>query len=215
MEQSGVSLIWATPNADAMIADMARVSAPANVGKDATGLIAYLIRRKEWSPFEMADVCLSIRTTRDITRQILRHRSFKFQEFSQRYATVDVLPPAPLREARMQDTKNRQSSLPCADADLASWWQEQQQLVRDVTDSVYREALEKGLAKEQARAVLPEGLTPSHLYMKGEIRNWLHYCALRSGNGTQKEHQVIAEAAWGVLRQVVPACVAAWEAVNG
>ena len=206
-----VTLVWATPAADTMIADMARVSSPQNVGNDATRLISYLIRNSHWSPFEMAAMCVSIRTTRDIGRQILRHRSFKFQEQSQRYSSVAEFPDAPLREARLQDVANRQSSMRCDDVGLAGWWRVAQQRVLDEATSVYQEALAHGIAKEQARAVLPEGLTSSHLYMHGDLRSWLHYCALRRGNGTQREHQAIAEAAWTVLRQVAPACTAAWE----
>jgi thymidylate synthase (FAD) len=208
-----VSLVWATPNADSLIADMARVSSPQNVGKDATRLIEYLIRNSHWSPFEMAAMCVSIRTTRDIGRQILRHGiGFRFQEFSYRYSTTDALPAAPLREARLQDVANRQNSMRCDDVGLAGWWRVAQQRVLDEATAVYQEALAQGIAKEQARVVLPEGLTPSHLYMQGNIRSWLHYCALRRGNGTQAEHCAIADAAWDVLRQVAPACTAAWEA---
>ncbi len=215
MEQSGVSLVWATPSADAMIADMARVSAPANVGKEAAGLIAYLIRHKHWSPFEMSNVCMEVHAPRDIGRQILRHSSLRPQEFSQRYADVRILGKPYIREARMQDPKNRQNSLPCPDPDLVMWWEEEQMEVWNRAARAYTAALDRGLAKEVARIVLPEGMTPSKMYFNGNIRSWLHYCDVRKGNGTQKEHQVIAEAAWGVLRQVVPACVEAWEKVNG
>lgn len=210
-----VSLVWATPDADRLIADMARVSSPQNVGNDATRLISYLIRHRHWSPFEMTAMCVSIETTRDIGRQILRHRSFKFQEASQRYMDVRVLPAATLREARMQDAKNRQSSTPCGDDWTAAWWRAAQQAIHGEAERIYAEALSRGIAKEQARAVLPEGLTSSHLYMHGDIRSWLHYCALRRGPETQAEHRAIATAAWGLLRQVAPACVAAFDQAEG
>jgi thymidylate synthase (FAD) len=151
------------------------------------------VKNHHWSIFEMVSACFEITTTRDIARQILRHRSFSFQEFSQRYASVDALPTAPMREARMQDPVNRQNSIPCDDASLERWWDAaQKDVVADYT-YIYNLALSKGIAKEVARAVLPEGLTSSRMYMSGTLRSWMHFCKLRSGNGTQKECADIAQ----------------------
>jgi thymidylate synthase (FAD) len=152
-----------------------------------------MVKHQHWSPFEMVSACFEIDTTRDIARQILRHRSFSFQEFSQRYAAVSELPPVEPREARLQDTKNRQNSIEVEDEDLQDWWTRAQNEVDYFTKVTYADALHKGIAKEVARAVLPEGLTPTRMYMSGTIRSWMHYCQLRSGNGTQKEHQEIAK----------------------
>lgn len=188
-----VKYVWSTPNAEQLVADMARVSAPENVGKDATKLLTYLIKHQHWSPYEMVNMCVEINTTRDIARQLLRHRSFSFQEFSQRYAEVDKLPPAPLREARLQDTKNRQNSISVEDGALHDWWEHQQAVLRNNATNLYNEALGMGIAKEVARAVLPEGLTTSRMYMNGTLRSWIHFYQLRSGNGTQKETRAIAD----------------------
>ena len=188
-----VKYVWSTPNAEQLVADMARVSAPENTGKDASKLLAYLIKHQHWSPYEMVNMCVEINTTRDIARQLLRHRSFSFQEFSQRYAEVDKLPPAPLREARLQDTKNRQNSISVEDEALQDWWEQEQDLCVKNTQAIYQLALQKGIAKEVARAVLPEGLTTSKMYMNGTLRSWIHFYQLRSGNGTQKETRLIAE----------------------
>ncbi len=186
-------LIWVTPLAEQLVSDMARVSNPAHQGLPPGKLLGYCVRNHHWSIFEMVSACFEITTTRDIARQILRHRSFSFQEFSQRYATVDALPPAPLRESRMQDTTNRQNSIPSDDEELAEWWEAVQgDVVQDSLD-VYNLAIAKGLAKEVARAVLPEGLTSSRMYMSGTLRSWMHFCKLRSGNGTQKECADIAQ----------------------
>jgi thymidylate synthase (FAD) len=206
-------LIWVTPNADQLVAHMARVSAPQNQGNEATApkLINYLIKHQHWSPFEMANMCLEINTTRDIARQLLRHRTFTFQEFSQRYADVNELPEAPLREARLQDHKNRQSSIPTTDEVLSVWWKTAQDNIRASAETAYQIALEYGIAKEVARAVLPEGLTASRLYMNGTLRSWLHFCALRRGNGTQKETRELADEAWGILREACPSICEAWE----
>jgi thymidylate synthase (FAD) len=155
-------------------------------------LIKYLIRNKHFSPFEMANACLEIVTTRDIARQILRHRSFTFQEFSQRYAAVTD--EFVLREARLQDTKNRQNSLPVDGmTGLVTEWEERQKEVSDVAREMYEWALNNGIAKEQARAVLPEGMTLSRIYMNGTLRSWMHYIDTRTGNGTQREHMKIAQ----------------------
>lgn len=208
-----VKIVWATPEADNLVAYMARVSAPQNQNRHDTApkLIGYLIKHRHWSPFEMASMCLEIETTRDIGRQILRHRSFSFQEFSQRYASVDALPPASLREARLQDTKNRQNSTPSDDGELNHDWNERQKVVREKSLEVYEWALRHGIAKEVARAVLPEGLTMSRMYMVGNIRSWLHFCDLRRGNGTQKETREIADKAWEALRESCPMICEAWE----
>ncbi len=199
-----VKLIWATPNGEQLIADMARVSAPENQGNGGGKLIGYLVKNQHWSPFEMVNAVVEIETTRDIARQLLRHRSFSFQEFSQRYASVDKLPPAPLREARLQDTKNRQNSLPTADGYVTeSWTQLQEELVAHAAD-VYQRALGMGIAKEVARAVLPEGLTTSRMYMNGTLRSWMHFILLRSGNGTQKETRELVGGIKGLLEPLFP-----------
>lgn len=191
-------LIEECSTAEELIAYCARVSNPENQAnhQSAAGLLKYLYDHEHWSPFEMVDLTIGIETTRDIARQILRHRSFSFQEFSQRYAdSVDELGFV-LREARMQDEKNRQNSIETDDAELKRLWDiKQEQLIHEVT-LAYKWARENHIAKEQARAILPEGNTVSRLYMKGSIRSWIHYCALRSGNGTQKEHREIAQRAW-------------------
>lgn len=199
-----IKLVWTTPNGEQLIGDMARVSAPTNQGKDATKLLQYLIAHKHWSPLEMANVCFEINTTRDIARQLLRHRSFSFQEFSQRYAQVDALDEAPLREARLQDSKNRQNSIEVEDEYLQQWWLSAQCDVEFLANKVYKEALSKGIAKEVARAVLPEGLTMSRMYMNGSVRSWYHFCELRCGNGTQKETKQIADAILVELQQHYP-----------
>lgn len=199
-----VKLIWATPNAEQLISDMARVSNPANQGMPPGKLLAYLVRNKHWSPFEMVSACFQIETSRDIARQILRHRSFSFQEFSQRYASVDALPPAPPREARLQDDKNRQNSIETNDEALQHGWDAEQEYVRKAALYAYEWALANGIAKEQARAVLPEGLTASRMYMSGTIRSWLHFCQVRTDAGTQKEHREIAEQISAKMAELFP-----------
>ncbi len=187
-----------------LVAYCARVSNPANQANHETAprLLNYLVRNQHWSPFEMAHAVIEIQTTRDIARQILRHRSFSFQEFSQRYAAV--VDDAVIREARMQDTTNRQNSLAIEDDDMRKWWEYQQNEVAKKTGEVYAAALRMGIAKEVARAVLPEGLTPSRLYMSGSVRSWIHYIQLRAGNGTQKEHREIAVMCKLALLHVMP-----------
>ena len=187
-----------------LVAYCARVSNPANQANHETAprLLSYLVRNQHWSPFEMAHAVIEIQTTRDIARQILRHRSFSFQEFSQRYAEV-VADPV-LREARLQDTTNRQNSTESQDFALRAWWDDQQQWLAEQAVKVYQDALNQGIAKEVARAVLPEGLTPSHLYMSGSVRSWIHYIQLRTGNGTQKEHREIAAMCKLALLHVMP-----------
>ena len=190
------------------IAYVARVSNPQNQESHETAprLLRYLIKHKHWSPFEMAHVVMEITTTRDIARQMLRHRSFSFQEFSQRYADPTDLGFA-FRAARLQDDKNRQNSIVTDDPHLAAWWNEAQNTIAQAVGDVYAEAIERGIAKEQARAVLPEGMTVSKLYMAGSIRSWLHYCELRMGHGTQREHQQVARSAWGELVEAYPVLV--------
>lgn len=177
-----------------LIAYCARVSNPSNQLNKETSekLIKYLIKHKHYSPLEMVSACLEINTTRDIARQILRHRSFTFQEFSQRYADPTKDLGFVLREPRLQDTKNRQNSIENEDGDLVVAWFDQQKKVIDAAQEAYKWAIDNGIAKEQARAVLPEGNVISRLYMSGTLRSWIHYIDLRSGNGTQKEHMNIA-----------------------
>lgn len=169
----------------------ARVSNPTNQSNTSTNekLLAYLMKNNHWSPFEMVSICLEIETTRDIARQIMRHRSFSFQEFSQRYAVAENYE---IREARMQDTKNRQNSIETDDYELSGEWTAQQKELADHAFSIYQWALENGIAKEQARSVLPEGMTQTRMYMNGTLRSWIHYIQLRSTMGTQKEHRIIA-----------------------
>ena len=191
-------------NAQELVAYCARVSNPANQTNTDTSekLIRYLIKHKHWSPLEMVSACLEIETTRDIARQILRHRSFSFQEFSQRYAVADL--GTEYKEARLQDTKNRQNSIDTTEAVLVSTWKLKQQRVIETSNEVYKWALDNGIAKEQARAVLPEGITTSRLYMQGTLRSWLHYIELRSGPETQKEHREVAEACAIALESIFP-----------
>lgn len=200
-----VKLMWGTPNADQMIAKMARVSNPDNQDNpEFKRLLNYLMKHNHVSPFEMASMCVEIDTTRDISRQILRHRSFSFQEFSGRYEDMTKLGDMVERECRLQDKDNRQSSLECDDSHIESCFSDAQKEVWALCKQEYEDALSVGIAKEQARALLPEGLTPTRLYMTGTIRSWLHYIQVRAGIETQKEHRVIAQGALEVLRQVAP-----------
>ena len=187
-----------------LVAYCARVSNPSNQNNTETSqkLLRYLAREKHWSPFEMVSACLEIETTRDIARQILRHRSFSFQEFSQRYAEQAEF--TLFREARGQDYKNRQNSIEIDNVDLKMEWLKKQAEVAVAVKDAYNWALENGIAKEQARAVLPEGNTKSRLYMNGTLRSWMHYIELRSGNGTQKEHQEVAIECGKVLSTIFP-----------
>jgi thymidylate synthase (FAD) len=192
------------------VAFAARVSNSSNQNNSDTAekLVRYLIKNQHWSPLEMVSVCLEIETTRDIARQILRHRSFSFQEFSQRYARADDL-GFELRQARLQDTKNRQNSIEMDIADdthrqIAYQWENLQNDLLKRTKDVYTWALDKGIAKEQARAILPEGNTKSRMYMNGTLRSWVHYIQLRSGNGTQKEHRDVAIACANAIEPIFP-----------
>lgn len=191
-------------NAQELVAYCARVSNPSNQTNTETSekLIRYLIKHRHWSPLEMVSACLEITTTRDIARQILRHRSFSFQEFSQRYAVADL--GFEYKEARLQDTRNRQNSITTDNIELSTEWERRQSNLANDAADVYKWALESGIAKEQARAVLPEGITTSRLYMQGTLRSWLHYIELRSGPETQKEHRQIAQACAGALETIFP-----------
>lgn len=205
-----VKLQWATPEIDKQVMFMARVSNPTNQRSENARLLHYCMEHGHVSPFEMANVCLEINTTRDIARQILRHRSFSFQEFSQRYADVGLLGDMVERECRMQDTKNRQNSIETNDGAVISAWDSMQKRawIRAVSD--YQLALDNGIAKEQARALLPEGLTPSRLYMNGNLRSWIFYLKQRLDPTTQKEHRAIAEQCLATLRIVAPITMAAF-----
>jgi thymidylate synthase (FAD) len=191
-----------------LVSYCARVSNPANQNNTETNekLIKYLLKNQHWSPLEMVSICLEIETTRDICRQILRHRSFSFQEFSQRYAEANL--GFMNREARMQDTKNRQNSIEIKDTtetnELCETWESKQKEVANLSNNIYQWALKNGIAKEQARAVLPEGMTVSRMYMNGTLRSWVHYLQLRTGNGTQKEHRNVALACAQEIAKVFP-----------
>lgn len=197
-----------------LVAFCARVSNPANQNSTETNdkLLRYPIKNQHWSPFEMVNVCLEIVTTRDIARQILRHRSFSFQEFSQRYASVTDAGSGlefQIRQARLQDLKNRQNSITIDEDDIekkyiALQWERKQKELIGWVEEQYRWALDNGIAKEQARCILPEGLTSSRLYMNGTLRSWIHYIELRSAHGTQLEHQVIAQDAGKIIAGLVP-----------
>lgn len=207
-----VSLISITDKAEELIAYLARVSNPSNQDNpEYSRLIRYLINHRHWSPFEMAHVVMEINTTRAIAAQILRHRSFSFQEFSQRYADVSELELAITPDLRRQDTKNRQNSIADLDSDLVFSYQEEIADLYAASASLYKRLLDDGVAKECAREILPLG-TPTRLYMAGSVRSWLHYIDLRRANGTQQEHRVIALEAEQILRQHLPnVCSAMWD----
>jgi thymidylate synthase (FAD) len=193
-------------NVQDLIAFCARVSNPSNQLNTETSekLIRYLIKYKHWSPLEMASACLEVETTRDIARQMLRHRSFSFQEFSQRYADPTKDLDFVLREARLQDTVNRQNSIETDNEYIKERWEEEQLRVILAAQKAYEWAINNGIAKEQARAVLPEGNTVSRLYMNGTLRSWIHFIEIRSGNGTQKEHMEVARACAEVIAKIFP-----------
>lgn len=197
-------------SAEEFLAYAARVSNPENQNNNQTAdkLIGYLIRNKHWSPFEMVSVTMEINTTRDIGRQILRHRSFSFQEFSQRYAVATEFVT---RDARLQDRKNRQNSITTNDYKLKKRWELGQRIIQKLSYYVYNKALKAGIAKEQARAVLPEGMTATRMYMAGTLRSWIHYCDLRCANGTQLEHMDIALAVREELKNFFPNVMKALE----
>jgi thymidylate synthase (FAD) len=200
-----VKLMWVTPEAEHLITDMARVSAPKNQGNYETAprLIKYLIKHKHWSPFEMGSMCVEINTTRDIAAQIIRHRSFSFQEFSQRYADVKDLGEIPMPELRRQDSKNRQNSIADLDPELVKAFERRTMMLFAESQELYDDMLEAGIAKESARKVLPMN-SPSRIYMVGTIRSWMHYIDLRSANGTQKEHRDIALALSAIFAEQFP-----------
>ena len=204
--QSDGSYIIDSASAIELVAFCARVSNPDNQMNSETSekLIKYLMKHKHWSPLEMVSVCLEIETTRDIARQILRHRSFSFQEFSQRYADPTKDLDFEIREARMQDPKNRQNSIPTDDFSIKHQWEEMQKDIIRASRYAYTWAIEKGIAKEQARVVLPEGNTVSRMYVNGTLRSWVHYIELRGANGTQLEHIEIAHAVADVISNVFP-----------
>ena len=189
-----------------LIAFCARVSNPSNQLNTETSekLINYLVKHKHWSPLEMASVCMEVETTRDIARQMLRHRSFSFQEFSQRYADPTQDLDFVIREARLQDTKNRQNSIETTDSTIKAWWDAKQKFIIDYVRESYTQAIEKGIAKEQARSILPEGNTVSRMYVNGTLRSWVHFIEVRSGNGTQKEHMEIAREVACAIAEIFP-----------
>ena len=193
-------------NAQELVAFCARVSNPSNQLNTETSekLIKYLIKNAHWSPLEMVSACIEIETTRDIARQMLRHRSFSFQEFSQRYANPVKDLEFIIRDARLQDPKNRQNSIENEDEEISKSWKEKQENLINEATNAYNWAIENGIAKEQARSVLPEGNTVSRLYMNGTLRSWIHYIELRSANGTQKEHMEIAIACAEVINEIFP-----------
>jgi thymidylate synthase (FAD) len=201
-------MIEGVNTAEELVAYAARVSNPANQEHHASAgkLLKYLSTHAHWSPFEMVSLTMEIKTTRDISRQILRHRSFSFQEFSQRYAVSEHFE---VRETRLQDTKNRQNSIDTSDEVLQQAWNIRQQHMIEYATSAYEWAIKNNIAKEQARAVLPEGLTGTTLYMAGTLRSWLHYCSLRMDNGTQKEHRDIAKQCWYIIAEQFPSLVEA------
>lgn len=202
----GVKLEWATSDIDARIAWMARVSNPNAKPDDPHGkLIQYLIDHKHWSPLEMCDICVDIETTRDIGRQILRHRSFHFQEFSQRYSEVPQDKPVVVVEARLQDYNNRQNSISCDDPGINDGWVWWQNCVWNFCWTGYQACLRLGIAKELARKLLPEGLTQTRMFMKGTVRDWFHYLSIRLGPETQLEHRLIAEEIYAICIEIAPA----------
>jgi thymidylate synthase (FAD) len=200
---SKVKLIWSTPDGENLIAYMARVSNPENQDSKETApkLLKYLIDNKHWSPFEMVNVCMEIETTRDIARQILRHRSFSFQELSQRYAVVHDYD---FSEVRLQDNKNRQNSIEVQDRELQRFWQEAQSTVIRTAVGHYEAALSNGIAKEVARKLLPEGMMMSRMYANATLRSWLHYIEIRCDKATQKEHREVADQAKVVIQSLFP-----------
>lgn len=207
-----VEVVWVTPDAEKHLAYIARVSNPDNQeNPNYTKLLKYMLDNGHWSPFEMVNLCIEINTTRDIARQILRHRSFSFQEASQRYQTVDKFGEMVYRECRLQDEKNRQNSLPCEDEKLAAGWEAVQYLAFQRAKGEYDGAISAGIAKEVARALLPEGLTPSRMYVNGTLRSWIHYVEVRCDGSTQKEHREIANAVKSKLVELFPTVASAME----
>lgn len=208
-----VKLRWITPDAERQIVGMARVSSdPTKATRPDIDLIRYLIRNRHVSPFQMASMCVEISgASRAVTRQMLRHRSLNVQEFSQRYQDAFIVGDMVFSEARMQHPTNRQASLPAGDDDVRGWWKEAQADVAEVCADYYRRALLRGIAKEVARTILPEGMTSTRLMVSATVRDWLHYCDVRRGSGTQPEHVEIADAIWGVMKQEMPTITTAFE----
>ena len=200
-----VKMVWTTPNAEGVIIDCARVSSSKSAGMPDNGLIRYLITHNHWSPFEMSNICLEITgVPRDITRQLLRHGSFHFQEFSQRYADTASLGGLIGRECRMQDPNNRQNSLDATDPALIEWWNATLKCIGAEATNLYTEALGKGIAKEVARAILPEGMTPTRMFVNGTVRDWIHYVRVRRTNDAQAEHQELAQKIADQLYHIIP-----------
>lgn len=197
-------LIWSTPNAEQLLADIARVSAPDRQGMEPTGLIRFLMRNKHWSPFEMVSMCVEINTTRTVSRQILRHRSFSFQEFSGRWSPMTELSAASTPVCRLQNPSDRAQPLSDVPAEVDAWWRTRARALQIEAEEAYRAALGKGIAREVARSVLPEGLTPTRLYMAGTFRSWLHYLQLRLKPDTQLEHRDVAKAIQHQFVKVAP-----------
>lgn len=204
---NNTQLVWVTPNAEQQIMYCARVSNPKNQDSSDVNLLKYCVKNSHWSIFEMASLCVEINTSRTIARQILRHRSFSFQEFSQRYADVKELQMEKNRirsEARSQDLKNRQNSIDDLSEETKEWFRSAQTANWNYAHNLYQKALKKGIAKECARVFLPEGQTPSRIYMSGTIRSWIHYLDLRAGNGTQKEHTDLVEDIKNIFNKELP-----------
>lgn len=200
-----VNIVWSTPDGEALLGYIARVSNPnAKPEDDATKLIRYLIKHKHWSPFDMVNICVELEgVPRDVTRQIIRHTSMKFQEFSGRYAAYQELLPA--REARLQDPKNRQKSIDTdPKSDLSQWWTQVQDSLKSQVLRAYEAALSEGIAKEVARAILPEGLVPSRMFINATLRSWIHYLEVRNHEATQKEHRLVAAAIEEELKKLYP-----------
>lgn len=208
-----VALIWVTPQAEQLIADIARVSAPERQGFPPEGLIAFLLRNSHWSPLEMVSMCVEIVTTRAISRQILRHRSFSFQEFSGRWSSMAKLEPLAAPICRLQNPKDRAQPLLDVPPEVDAWWRIKAQSIRLETEQLYQEALERGIAREVARSLLPEGLTTTRLYMAGTFRSWLHYLRLRLKPDTQLEHREVAEGVLHEFKRVAPMVWGAYQAV--
>ena len=198
------SLVWVTPNAEQLIADIARVSSPERQGDDPQKLIGWLIRKRHWSPFEMVSMCVEINTTRDIGRQILRHRSFSFQEFSQRWASNLKLGIVAPPHCRMQNPEAREFPIDCDDAELNGWWTAVANSVLVSAYQQYEAALEKGISREVARAILPEGMTATRMYMSGTFRSWIHYLQLRMSADTQAEHRAVASSIASIFSSIAP-----------
>lgn len=198
------SLVWATPDAEQLIADIARVSSPERQGSDPVKLIGWLIRKKHWSPFEMASMCVEINTTRDIGRQLIRHRSFSFQEFSQRWSVNSKLDMASPPKCRMQNPDAREYPIDCTDSEVSDRWMLLAEAVNVAARNVYEEMLEQGVAREVARAVLPEGMTSTRMYMSGTFRSWIHYLQLRLTPDTQAEHRAVAGAIACLFEKIAP-----------